>query len=109
MPEEREEVAARETASPWSLRIAWALLTFAAPFFAMSAFLAFEAARGAANGFALELSLAALFGCVLPLAVVAIAQRRGAWPGPATRLFCLAAAAIAGLFALLAAFTHWLS
>jgi len=107
MSEERDETA-RETASPWSLRLTWAILTVAAPFFGASAFLAFEAARGAANGFVLELSLAALFGCVLPLAVVSIARRRGVWPGPATRLFCLASGAVTGFFALLAGVIHWL-
>jgi hypothetical protein len=98
----------QESASPWSTRLAWALLTVAAPFFGASAFLAFEAARGAAYGFGLELSLAVLFGCVLPLSVVAIARRRGAWPGPATRLFCLATGAVTALFALLAGVIHWL-
>ncbi len=98
----------QDAASPWSIRLAWAILAVAAPFFGASAFLAFEAARGAAYGFALELSLAALFGCVLPLAVVAIARRHGAWPGSATRLFCVASGAVTALFAALAAVIHWL-
>jgi hypothetical protein len=93
---------------PWSLRLAWAILGVAAPLFGASAFLAFEAARGAAHGFAFELALAVLFGCILPLIVVAVARRRGMWPGSATTLFCLAAGAIAALFGVLAGLIHWL-
>ena len=109
MPERLENEAASELHRPWSLRLAWAILSIAAPLFGASAFLAFEAARGAANGFAFELALAALFGCVLPLVVVSVARRRGVWSGAATTLFCLAAGAIAALFGLLAALIHWLS
>jgi hypothetical protein len=95
--------------APWSMKIVWALLSLAAPLLAASAFFAFEAARGVAHGFAFEMVLATIFGLLLPLGVLAIARRRGAWAGPGTRLFCLAAFAVAGLFAVLAACVGWLS
>lgn len=94
-----DETGARE---PWSRRIAWGLLSLAAPLFAASGFLGFEAARGVKHGFVFEIVLATIFGLLLPLVVVAFARRRGAWSRPGTRLFCLAAFAIAALFAVLA-------
>jgi hypothetical protein len=93
----------------WSLKVVWALLSVAAPLLAASAFLGFEAVRGVAHGFAFEVVLATIFSLLLPLGVVAVARRRAAWSGPSTRLFCLAAFAIAGLFTLLAGFMSWRS
>ena len=89
---------------PWMLRITWGLFSLAAPLLAGSAFFLFEAERGVKHGFAFELALAAAFGLLIPLAVVAIARRRGAWSGPSSRLFCIAAFAIAALFFVLAGF-----
>jgi hypothetical protein len=86
----------------WAVRIAWALFSIAAPLLAASAFFLFEAERGVKHGFALELALAAAFGLLIPLAVVAVARRRGVWSGSSTRLFCIAAFAIAALFLVLA-------
>lgn len=94
---------------PWSMKILWGLLSLAAPLLAASAFLAFEAARGVAYDFASEMVLATIFGLLLPLGVLAFARRRGGWTGPGTQLFCLAAFAVAGLFAILAAYLAWLS
>src|SRR5262245_8978480 len=88
--------------SPWTVKIAWALFSLAAPLLAASAFFLFEVERGVKHGFAFELALAAIFGLLIPLAVVAVARRRGAWSGPSSRLFCIAAFAIAALFVLLA-------
>ena len=88
--------------SPWTVRIAWALFSLAAPLLAASAFFLFEAERGVKHGFAFELALAATFGLLIPLAVVAVARRRNAWSGPSSRLFCIAAFAIAALFLVLA-------
>ena len=88
--------------SPWTVKIAWALFSLAAPLLAASAFFLFEAERGVKHGFALELALAATFALLIPLAVVALARRRGAWSGPSSRLFCIAAFAIAAFFLLLA-------
>jgi hypothetical protein len=89
---------------PWTLRIAWVLFSLAAPLLAASAFFLFEAERGVKHGFAFELVLATVFGLLIPLAVVAIARRRNAWSGPSSRLFCMAAFAIAALFFVLAGF-----
>src|SRR5262245_53823590 len=94
---------------PWSMKIVWALLSLAAPLLAASAFFAFEAARGVTHGFAFEMVLATIFGLLLPLGVLAFARRRGMWTGPGTRLFCLAAFAIAALFTVLAVWLGWLS
>lgn len=89
---------------PWTLRIAWALFSLAAPLLGASAFFLFEAERGVRHGFVFELALATTFALLIPLAVVAIARRRGAWSGPPSRLFCLVAFAIAALFLVLAGF-----
>jgi hypothetical protein len=89
---------------PWTLRIAWVLFSLAAPLLAASAFFLFESERGVKHGFAFELVLATVFGLLIPLAVVAIARRRNAWSGPSSRLFCMAAFAIAALFFVLAGF-----
>jgi hypothetical protein len=93
----------------WAGRVARALFCLAAPLFAASAFLAFEAVRGIRHDIAFELAMATLFGCLLPLIVVALAARRGLWSGRSTTVFCAAAMVVAVVFALLAGVLDWVS
>ena len=96
-----------DTTNPWTRRIAWALLCIAAPLFAAAAFLALQASRGVAYGFSLSLALAAAFGILLPLVVVA-AARRAAWQGSAVRLFTLTAGLIGLVLFAFAGVLTWL-
>ena len=66
-----------------------------------------QASRGVAYGFSLSLALAAAFGILLPLVVVA-AARRAAWQGSAVRLFTLTAGLIGLVLFAFAGVLTWL-
>jgi hypothetical protein len=103
MPNAPERVPAT-----WPRRIFWSLGSVTSVLLAASGFLAFEAARGVSRGFASEMALAVLLALVVPLGVIAVAQRRGVRPASTTVLFTLAAFATAAILYATAGLVLWL-